>query len=134
MSDWVSSFGFSLLGSADSVLFSSGLWLSLEAAGFPSWGGGVGNNSSKRLGRKRSRRLEVSTHIFSLLGSSAGGGARYPLSAMTRRMFLTLSGIASSCEIISNVYQKYGVAKVERLVPGYPLGHYSSFDQEYPES
>ena len=54
-----------------------------------------GKTSPKRLGRNRSRRLQVSSHSR-LSPAPSSGGSRNPPFTITRRMFFKLSGTASS--------------------------------------
>lgn len=54
-----------------------------------------GKTSPKRLGRKRSRRLQVSSHRR-LSPASSSGGSRKPPFTITRRIFFKLSGTAST--------------------------------------
>ena len=106
--DWFSaSPAGSLASSGEGVVSFSWLFSPASLLGFggegmaePGWDfsgslSASGKISLNRLGRNRPSRLRVSSHISSLLGSW-DGGTRYPPSAMTRRMFFKLSGIASS--------------------------------------
>lgn len=54
-----------------------------------------GKTSPQRLGRNRSRRLQVSSHRR-LSPASSSGGSRNPPFTITRRMFFKLSGTAST--------------------------------------
>lgn len=54
-----------------------------------------GKTSPKRLGRNRSRRLQVSSHRR-LFPPPSSGGSRKPPFTITRRIFFKLSGTASS--------------------------------------